>query len=339
MKTGAALGIVIAWMIGNSAVAMMVALPPPAIVAGSDLVVLVTVTDEGTKAEREVVPPGGERPLKRWYQESGMKVDEVCFAKGRWAPGVEPGDVIRVVSWTKPPPPKNAGGPFPMVADGPTYVSFRQGQKYLLVLRAMPDGKAYYLQPDPRLFIMDTPNARDRIDALRKVADAESWPWGEAVSGLQLACVPERDEFVRSRTRQGGRNGPVSLSSRIGFVAVVRNVSREPVALAHFPADRYLMMTANAPGKQAERVDLYKGMQFREPFGQGHVSVVEPGDMVMLARYGKGPYGEYQALEAPPGRLHLGLVYESKREGVGPNGLPLWRGKLVSGMAEVTIVR
>ena len=297
----------------------MVAMPTPAAVAQSDLVLVCTVKTETPGNEQTILLPGAKQPIKRWYRRVRADVNEILHQTSVGA-AVAADETIEIVMMAEKPvlPPPN--GMRIHMADGPSYPSLKAGDKYLLMLRWLPEEKVFYLPADGRLF-MRTDAPKERVEALKAVSRVADWPWGKVVDGLQFAFMPESRELVVPR---GGGQGHIE----IGFAAVLRNVSDKPIAVNHYGHDHFMLAKIRVGDAAPEALDLYEGINLRqEPFGLDKVTVVKPGELLLLARYGVSPYGDYLR-KAPHGGRNFSLlfVYRSQREGETVDGIPLWRG-------------
>lgn len=319
-----------------SVLAMMVAMPTSAVVAGSDLVVIAKVAANQEAGEKAVRFPGEKKAFKRYMQTSMLDVSEVLMdLSGRHRVG----EKVEVAALAQKPRPQKPGLVIHM-ADGPSYPSLRVGSSYLMVLRKLPDSaQCYYLPADPRYFVLDSPQTKPRVAELRKMADIEKWAWGKSVNGLQLAVMPDREEVRMFKARRG-RRGPAFAQAQLMYAAVVRNVTKDQaIAIPHYASDKYLSLSLTAEGQAERKIDLYTGVKLREEkFASKHVTVIQPGAMVIVARYGASPWGGHVSLkDVPAGPATLRCTFTAARD-EAPDGTPLWRGTLTSGDTQLRMV-
>jgi len=328
-------------LLAASVHAMRVYVPLPCLVAGSDLIVVGTVDGDGKRGERELLQPGMSKPITRWYHDTEIAVEEVLLDPSGT---VKAGQSVPVVSWAKKPepPPQPRGDGLvmlaPVMADGPSFPNLRGGQKYLLVLRRLPKEDGFLLPSDTTYFIPVEDRNKERLDALREAADTDRWSWGKESNGLRLALAPDGKEVRRLKRRQG-RNGPWSHYTRFTFVGALRNVSDEPIAVNHYAHDHYLVLASKQGDEGLRHLDLYEDARLREePFGPKCVSVLQPGHILLLARYGVGTYGDHIDLDVEPGEVRIAVKYESSRDGAADGGLPLWKGTVTSSPVTINVV-
>jgi len=316
--------------------AMMVAMPKSAVVAGSDLVVVGKVAANKDSAEQEVRLPGMKKAYKRYMQPWSIEVSEVLMDLGS---AHRAGEKIQVIALAKKPQPKQPGMMIHL-ADGPSYPSLRAGTAYAMALRKLGDKPGlYYLPADPRYFVIDSPQTKERVESMRKMANVASWPWGKVVDGLQLAVMPD-DQEIRMYKARKGRNGPEFTQAQMLFAAVVRNVTEDrTIAIPHYAFDKFLTLSLTAEGKPELKKDLYTGVRFQqEEFAAKHVTKIQPGAMAIIARYGASPWGDHVMLQdLPAGAAVLRCGFTAKRE-QGPDGGVLWKGTLTSGDTPLSIV-
>lgn len=320
---------------GQTAVGMMVDVPLPQIVNSSDLIIIATVKENDGGGEREFTLPDQERPIKRWFQRSNVTIEKILRDKSE---RFKIGERVRIVAWAKKPPPP--GNRMLHMADGPSFPNLRAGQRYLLIVAKLPKDKGYYLPPYPKNFLLATAAKQERLAKIEKIANVDGWNWGEVQNGLQLA-FPVHETRLPQLQGQRGRRGPKFNYGSLVFVGALRNRSKKPVAIDLYGPDRFLGMTWSAVGSAARELDIYSYLrpQGQQPFAAKDVAVLPPGEVILIARYGKGQYGDRQQLELPTGKKVLRLSYSAKRQGKAADGTPLWQGRVESQDVEIEIYK
>jgi hypothetical protein len=222
------------------------------------------------------------------------------------------------------------------VSDGPTYPNLSKGQKFLLLLQREQTGKGYYLPAYPKNFVSFKNSRAGRVEEYEKVSNLDTWPWGEASGGVQLAVIPTKTDITLMKSRKG-RNGPFFWNAYTQIVYALRNASPKPVAINHYPADRFMDLKLNQGGKE-ELLDMWSFLARAKyaGFTIQNATVVKPGDIVFIAPYGVDQYGQAYSRASTAGKLQMQLEYSSKREG-SVRGVSLWQGRAVSGVATVNL--
>lgn len=308
----------------GAANAVRVYAPKACMVATSDLIVIGTVDGSGEKQKREILLPGRDKPLERWFHDTDVRVTRVLYDwRGTLADRAADAR-IHVVAWAKKPARKKPGQIAFVVADGPVYPNLRDGEQYVLVLKKLPKEKGYLLQPDPEKCLKlhsESQSVQKRVEELVTIADVSQWAWGEPVNGVQLALVPDRSAATRRIQTSSGELKGV----RLMFCTVLRNVGKEPVAVNHYGHDAFLELWLDGTP-----LHINKNVKLRKkPFGPEHVSILRPGEMLPLARHGRGPYGDHVKIETDSELLNLKAVYSSTRD-KSPANKALWQGRVTS---------
>jgi len=319
------------------AVGMMVDVPLPKIVLDSDLIVIAKVSANREKAEKEALVPGMKQPIKRWFQESELAVEKVLRDPQGALVAAEKPQKVSVMSWA--PAPRKPGLMVHM-ADGPSYPNLQVGQRYLLALKKMSQGEAYYLPPYPKNFALANQQNSQRVAEMEKLAKVDNWGWGKAENGLQLALVPAQTKLTLMKSRRG-RNGPFFLRIYVSTAFVVRNATTDKtLGVNLYPSDKCLFLKYKNPDGKAETSDLYAFLAQSKvkPFGKENVAMLEPGEVAMIAPYGLGGYGQPFDVETGPGKLTVQLGYESGRD-ASVDGAAVWKGKLSAQPVTLEVVK
>jgi hypothetical protein len=266
-----------------------------------------------------------------YFHKTSFKIEKVLRNRG----GKESaGSTISVMSLAKKP--QKPGGPMIFVSDGPTYPNLTKGQKYLLLLQREQKGKGYYLPAYPKNFVSFKNSRAGRVEEYERICNVDSWPWGEASEGIQLAVIPTKTDITLMKSRKG-RNGPFFWNAYTQIVYALRNASNKPVAINHYPVDRFMDLKLKQGGRE-ELLDMWSFLARAKyaAFNNKNATIVQPGKVLFVAPYGIDQYGQTYSRKASAGKLEMQLEYSSKRRG-SVNGVSLWQGRAVSGVATVSL--
>lgn len=317
--------------LNSNASACMVDMALPILIGQSDLIVIGSVTKDGKKGDDQVKIATMKQPMKAYFHETSFKIEKVLRNPG----GKETvGSTISIISLARKP--QNSGGPLLFVSDGPSYPNLSKGQKYLLLLQTEQTGRGYYLPAYPKNFVPFSSSPTGRVEEYEKLCNLDNWPWGEVSNGIQLAVIPAKTDITLMKSRKGN-NGPFFWNAYTQIVYALRNTSSEPVAINHYPVDRFMDLKLKQ-GEQDELLDMWNFLATAKyaGFTEKNATVVQPGDIVFIAPYGVDQYGQAYSREAAPGKLEMQIEYSSKRKG-SVNGVSLWQGRAVSGVATVNL--
>ena len=323
--------------IAAPATAMMVDVPLPKIVLDSDLIVIAKVSANAEKAEKEAQIPGMKQPIKRWFQESELTIEKVLRDRQGAVGAAEKQQKVSVTSWAAAP---QKPGLMIHMADGPAYPNLQVGQRYLLVLKKMSNGKGYYLPPYPKNFALANQQNSKRVAEMEKLAKIDDWGWGKERNGLQLALVPAQTKLNLMKSRRG-RNGPFFWRIYVSTAFVVRNATADKtLGVNLYPSDKCLSLKYKKPDGKVQTSDLYAFLARSKvkPFGKENVAILKPGEVAMIAPYGPGGYGQPFDMETGPGEMIVQLGYESKRDAT-VDGVTVWKGKLSSQAVTLEVVK
>jgi hypothetical protein len=306
--------------------AMQVAMPDAARVLAADLVVIATIDGDGVKHARTLQLPRGGGGVTRWFHDTRVNVEEVLFVSARVGT-VDRGKALPLTVWAeKPLPPQKPGQLRPLMADGPAYPELRDGRRYLLLLRKLPDEAGYMAQPgfaDVRL-LDGSDGSKAWLARMRKAANIEKWAWGAPVDGLQIAFVPDATEICLHRYRPAGKTEQVR-AERLMFTTVMRNVSDRPITVNLYPQDEILVLL---DGGQA--VAAYTAQALREQTFDAakHLYRLQAGELLSIARYGKAVHGDGVQPDGRAVPRVYSMRYSSTRAGA-------WQGMLKSGVVNI----
>lgn len=297
-------------------------MPPAGVIPDSDLIVTGTVAAVSEVVEKEIKFPGQDKAHKRHVQKAKFKVG------GTLRGHASRGDEIEVVF--QAPKPRKEGVMMMRMADGPTYPGLKRDETYALALRQFPDANDLYSLPAAVEYFANAVHQNARYNEMCRTTAVEKWAWGETKKGLQVAMLPDRDDFpaIQARTRRGGESRP---SFRFQFSVAMRNVGDEPVAVVHH-MDFLKLSYQPENGAWHEVASLHhKSLPFDE---DKHVTVLQPGELILLARYGKSNYGDHLQVTNPEVGVYAWTAeYSNDKEGETEDGIPYWTGKLKSGIA------
>ncbi|MCG3179096.1 MAG: hypothetical protein BIFFINMI_01427 [Phycisphaerae bacterium] len=334
--------------------AMMVDVPLPGLVVQSDLVVQAKVVKSTEPAEVKMIVPElnyGGRPspdadkpadvLMRGYTVNIEKIYRDAAGK------VKAEDAVDLVTRAQPPaPPPQPGQPMIFVSDGPMYIQLKEGESYLLLLRARPDGKGYYL---PNYFKCFAPaaGAEQRLPGFEQAVAVDKWNWSDAdKSGLQLAVLVNEPITAKTSIDRATKKKLTPVQVMIAL----RNTGKEKQTVTVNGDIRCLSLqfvtTAGVAIKPAP--DLYAGMTKTDPRSLPPIEVA-PGAIVLISPYGPAMWWQYLQTELPAGDYQLTATYEVTREQLPksdvepaadrekPEAPALWAGKLVSKPTPFTV--
>jgi hypothetical protein len=266
--------------------ACMVDMALPVLIGRSDLVVVGTVTAVGKKGNGQIKIATMKQPLKSYFHKTGFKIEKVLHIRGGKATA---GSTISITSLAKKP--QKPGGLLLAVSDGPSYPNLAKGQKYLLILQRDQAGKGYYLPAYPKNFVPFKNSRAGRVEEYEKICNIDTWPWGEASNGIQLAVIPTKTDVTLMKSRKG-RNGPFFWNAYTQIVYALRNASEKPVAINHYPVDRFMELKLKQGGKE-ELLDMWSFLARAKQAGftEKNATVVQPGGIMFIAPYGVDQYG------------------------------------------------
>jgi hypothetical protein len=330
-----ALATVMMLLMAPQAPAMLADIPLEIIAAQGDLIVVGKVTAAAVPAEFERTVPGAGRPVKAWFTEYALAVTTVIKAPGD-AP-VRKRVTVPVVARARPP-----RLPGLVMVDGPAYPSLRKDSSYVLILRKLPgDEKGWYLPAYPKNF---RPAEKAAIRRVEAAADVDSWPWGKAVGGLQIALCLSRHTAtlpaggsVRRVVRKGRRvTERIPPQVYLLSAAALRNVSDRPVTVNLYPEDRFLSIRAADKGGQTVEPDLYRWLERADlaAFGPQYLRRIGPGELLFIGPNGPAPHGLGLRLPLKPGTWSVQAAYAAKRKGADPAP---WVGRIESRPVQVHV--
>jgi len=303
--------------------AMQAYTPPAAVAASSDLVLTATVLEQLDEGEHEIHLPGTREPVTRFLRRFRLRVEAVLLGEA------QRGQELTVVVLARKPQPKRQGV-LAVMSDGPGYPSLRKGQTYGVALQAL-DKQAlgdFYLPAQSDYFAhVDVPQQYNRLVRITNVA---AWPWGPARNGLQLALVPDLRSLPIMR-----RNGQPAAT--FPFAVAARNVGEEPLALVHH--QDFLALGYRPADGDWQQVKEQQRRQPRAFKAAEHVTVLQPGEMLLLARHGATQYGDRATVTGvTAGPVAWKAIYRNQRADE-LDGVPFWQGKLQSALSSVTLVQ
>ncbi|HUS47807.1 MAG TPA: hypothetical protein VNA25_15945 [Phycisphaerae bacterium] len=340
MRSILAAGLLLAAM-PPAAMGMWADVPLEVVVQRCELVVVAEVTTAGAVAHMQLKIPGAKQPVGRLYRNYTLQVKQVLRENGAAPKDETPKDrKIEVLAEARPP----AGPGVPVVSDDMS-VSLRVGQSYVLALRKLPDRVEYYLSAYPR---NRASASAERIDLYKKAAQLEDWPWGKAVDGLQIALLHAttklRIRTVAVRRPGGPPRGVPQQSVYLQPVVVLRNTTKEPIAVSLWPGERFLNIWATGAGGKTVTLDLYSRLAVKliAEFGPVFVRKIEPGKILFINAFGEVTGASAHNVPLSPGAWKLHAGYTAIRKSVGSANAKaaaqkLWTGKVESVPVEIEV--
>jgi len=322
-----------------AAQAMMIDIPLPCLVAESDLVAVVSVTEAGPPAEMTLKVPDQARPAKGWFQRFKGTVTRTLrdaaaatAAPAETAPAA-PTAEPRTIEWLAPcAEPAKPGAPVLHVADGPAWPDLKVGTAYVLILRRLPDRREYFLPAYPKNFRTAVEKNVAEVEAF---ADVDAWPWGEETGGLRVALVPSSPTATLYPARTG------TPTVQVQVTVALRNTTAGPLAVNLYEWDRHLTVYVVAVDGAAVKYDMYSYLEQsrkrKQPFGPDAVEVIPAGEMLLIGPAGATKYGLGLHLPLTAGKWNIQAAYETNRKGAAKGGQPLWTGKVVSASAQIEV--
>ncbi len=295
--------------------AMRIAMPQACRVLNSDTVFTGKVVDVGAKKEKKLLLAANREPVKRYFQTSTVKIEEVFYTAATIDNQPEAGKTVRLTTWARKP----RSGMRRVVMDGPHYANLDKGKRYLFTLNKLPKAKGFVAQPSFKNTLPINDKTKERVERMKKLADVNSWNWGKPVNGLQVAIVP--DEPVRLSNE---------LRGRLMFVAALRNTSEKQITLSLYGPDHPLKLYIG--NKEAEKpVGLYANANLAdEQFSHDeHTRTLASGEIVPVARHGYSRHGDHVQLSTGAGKYVLKVSYRNKRQSKRDN-IKLWTGTIQS---------
>jgi hypothetical protein len=213
---------------------------------------------------------------------------------------------------------------------------------YVLLLRRLTGRSEYYLPSEP---VHYAAAHRREVARVEHAAGVDNWPWGEAVGGLQVACIPLKGliDYQPARIVGGPAGGQQVEMRRAGGANVpvliaLRNGSGEALAVSIFPADKFLALRAIGPDEGAVQHDFYRYLPAQAPaFEAKHVLSIGPGEIVFLGPTGPSRQGVVVSMPLGAGQWRVQAAYACQRQG-GEGDVPkLWTGKAESRPAALEV--
>jgi len=317
---------------------MMIDVPLPCLVADSDLIVVCEVVEVNGPTKLPLQPPGMQRPIHAFWSTAKVTVTEVIRDPQDALAGKKGEQTKQIEIVAQAPRPQVPGQPPMVIACGPVYPKLAVGEKYLVILGKFADKPEYYLPSYPKNFRRLKGGDDEFVKQVRNVADVDTWPWGKAVGGLQLAVVPSTRQAHVRKTRTS-RTGPTAERAHVQMVCVLRNTTDKPISINTFPGDKCLEVSYWTKDQAPKTCDLYSWLARARlrPFGPTNIMTIAPGGLLGLSPQGHGRYGMSGNLEIQAGPVHLKARYKTVRDAMDAKGGKLWKGELVSSEATVEI--
>ncbi|MFP4353509.1 MAG: hypothetical protein ACLFUJ_00180 [Phycisphaerae bacterium] len=203
-------------------------------------------------------------------------------------------------------------------------VSFRPGQKYLVVLQKIENVDELFLPVDGVHFRP----ANDRTIAEAKLmVNPERWSWGRSDdSGLQLGLIIRQPE-VRIYKVAGQDRQFASLN----VMVMLRNTGDKPVRLSLHPDQKPIKLLAMDDEGTVVEASPYAGKkQISLAYGSVLPKYIQhelaPGEFTCLGPMGLSPYGMAVQIPVKAGKWKLFAIFDGK----DTDGGRLWTGEIRS---------
>ncbi len=335
--------------IALAAQAMMVNIPLPIVVSQSDLIVIGEVVQADGPQQLKIQIPDRAKPAHAWWRKYKIRITKVLRDTEK-AFAVKDGKeaAVQIGVFTQARAPRAAGGPIRPMVCGPSHLVLKTGQKYLLLLRKLPGKAEYFLPSYPKnaKAIDQTEFNKKFVAKVEKLVDIDTWPWGKAAGGLQMALITENSQATLAQMRVK-RGGPLVVRARVPLTIAMRNVSDRPITVNMYQWDRFLGLSYTQGKKQIEYplyeyLDLSKRPQPAFSFAGKLVKTIKPGEIIFLGPNGASLYpGMRVSVMGEPGKMWLQAKYVSTRTAADPKdeNRKLWTGEILSAPVLVELVK
>ncbi len=325
--------------------ASMVAEAKAARILRHEVIIRGKVSKVGKPEEREFRNPWAGKPRKQWLRI--VEVDVTKQLRGKV------GKTVKVICQAPQPVKRNPNvlnQPIIARSGGPSHPNLHNGREYLLMLHPTKGKDTCYLNSSWTNYILIGANTKKRVEEIENLADTDRWGWGDTVNGLQLAVVPDRTQLnaFAPRARRPGKRVKGGKRTAVMGIIAVRNVSRKPIAISHYPGDDFLKATFdNADGKTVNCLGHSVGVAMAHPraakpktppfIAARNVTVLRPGETRMLAPYGIDKHGQTFTFQAPPERFVFTATYVNKRETKSADGIAVWQGSISASSPQISV--
>lgn len=223
-----------------------------------------------------------------------------------------------------------------MLETAPVYPVLKVNQEYLLLLQPTADDKALYL---PAYFRNYLPADDPAVAKVRPLANPATWPWGNAVDGLQLLFWPEV-----------GYAHVAPNDAEMCFlptVAALRNVSDKTIQVNLYGGFERPLNAVAKNDKNGEQVNTqwYDNLNHQRMYDASQDNVdIAAGEILWIGPFGREPLGLKLDLPLYAGNWTMTATYTNQRIKPAPTGSPtesqlrpLWRGTLESGPVKLVV--
>ncbi|MFP4052532.1 MAG: hypothetical protein ACLFV7_01550 [Phycisphaerae bacterium] len=201
------------------------------------------------------------------------------------------------------------------------------GKKYVLVLHQLGGDDGYFLMPKTPWW-QDADAANVKLYA--KTADLDTWPWGKASRGLQVAILAK-----------DGAGVPLAIgATRMKFNFAIRNASDKPLRVNLSPKDS-LFVPLLAESAEGVQMEGSMGVMFGTRVPRPRTLELAAGEGVVLTPSDSWHPGTLTFPLQQPGRFFVQLRYQNHLKTTKPDGSgkPMWTGDASSKVLPVNVQR
>jgi len=297
--------------------------PPRVLAYQADVIFVGKITSLSSPRKIRVTLPGASKPVERFYSRSQALVSRVLKP-----PAAECGVKVRKGTRFRFEVLALYSGRGSKTSASAYRPALYQGMRHLLLLRRLPDSGRWILPYGNQHYPVPT---ADRLKAFTDALRLETWPWGPAKGGLQVAMIckwTQWSHMIRGRSTIFFRT----------FLAL-RNASRKPLTVNLRPDDAPLWIEARSATGQAVRADVYRSLKWRlKGEWPKPAEPIPPGQAIFVCTMGEGAIQVEATMDLAPGPWTVYAGYKNQRTQTEDGNTPLWGGEVVSQPLEIEVV-